>query len=197
MSVTASDTASLGTPAPGFELPATNPSVDAAGGERRSLADYAGADVLVVVFTCNHCPYAKHVEDALIQAARDYEERGAQFVAISSNDAAQYPEDTPEKMAERAQAKTYPFPYLYDETQEVAKAYGAVCTPDVFVYDQDRRLAYRGRIDETRPNRGEATGATLRQALDELLESGTVQAEQAPSVGCNIKWKKGNEPAAA
>lgn len=197
MSVTASDTTASGTPAPDFELPATNPSVDEAGGERRALADYAEADVLVVVFTCNHCPYAKHVEDALIRAARDYGERGVQFVAISSNDAAQYPEDAPEKMAERAQAKSYPFPYLYDETQEVAKAYGAICTPDVFVYNQDRRLAYRGRIDETRPNGGKATGASLRQALDELLESGKVEIEQVPSIGCNIKWKRGNGPAAA
>lgn len=180
----------LGTSAPDFELPATNPSVDGAEGETRALSDYADAEALVVVFTCNHCPYARHAEDALIQAAQDYKPRGVQFVAISSNDPGRFPEDAPEKMAERAEAKRYPFPYLYDETQGVAKAYGAVCTPDVFVYDQNRRLAYRGRIDETRPNQGKATGADLRQALDELLRDGEVHLEQVPSMGCNIKWKR-------
>lgn len=191
MSLTNSEMVALGTPAPTFDLPAANPSVDEAGGERRALADYADAEALVVVFTCNHCPYAKHVEDALIQTARDYEGRGVRFIAISSNDAAQYPEDAFEKMAERAEAKKYPFPYLYDETQGAAKAYGAVCTPDFFVYDQNQRLAYRGRFDETRPGQGEATGADLRQALDELLDTGGVQIEQVPSMGCNIKWKRG------
>ena len=190
MSLTASEMTALGTPAPDFELPATNPDVDEAGGETRALSDYGEAEALVVVFTCNHCPYAKHVERALIQVARDYKARGVQFVAISSNDAAQYPDDAPDAMAERAEAKDYPFPYLYDETQEVAKAYGAVCTPDVFVYGPNRRLAYRGRIDETRPNGGKATAADLRQALDELLEGGKVQMEQVPSMGCNIKWKR-------
>ena len=190
MSVTASEKTALGTPAPDFDLPITNPSADEAGGETRTLADYAEAEALVVVFTCNHCPYAKHVEDALIQVARDYKERGVQLVAISSNDAAQYPEDGPDEMAARAEAKGYPFPYLYDETQGTARAYGAVCTPDIFVYGPNRRLAYHGRIDETRPNGGAATGADLRQALDELLETGEVRLEQVPSMGCNIKWKR-------
>ena len=190
MSLTASDRTALGTPAPDFELPITNPTADEVEGETRTLSDYADAEVLVVVFTCNHCPYAKHVEEALIRVARDYGGRGVQLVAVSSNDAAQYSEDAPQKMAARAEAKGYPFPYLYDETQEVARAYGAVCTPDVFVYDPNRRLAYRGRIDETRPGQGEATGAELRQALDELLAEGEVHVEQVPSIGCNIKWKR-------
>ena len=190
MSLTTSEMTALGTSAPDFDLPTTNPSVDGASGETRTLADYGDAQALVVVFTCNHCPYAQHVEDALIEVARDYEGRGVQFVAISSNDAAQYPDDGPDAMGARAEAKGYPFPYLYDETQGTAKAYGAVCTPDVFVYGPNRRLAYRGRIDETRPKGDAATGADLRQALDELLEGGEVRLEQVPSMGCNIKWKR-------
>lgn len=189
MARTYSQMVDLGTEAPAFELPAVNPDVDEAGGETRRLADYAEAKALVVVFLCNHCPYVKHLEDALLQTARAYHGRGVQFIGISSNDAAQYPEDSFEKMAERTQAKAYPFPYLYDESQDVAKAYDAVCTPDFFVYDAGRVLVYRGRFDETRPDQGEATGRDLRQALDELLERGAVTTEQHPSMGCNIKWK--------
>lgn len=185
----------LGHPAPDFSLPAANPGVDDRGGEARSLGDYDHAEALVVVFMCNHCPYVKHVEDALLEVAREYQSRGVQFVGICSNDAERYPDDSFENLAKRAREKDYPFPYLYDESQEVAQAYEAACTPDFYVFDQDRTLAYRGRFDETRPNQGEADGNDLRQALDELLETGTVSMDQAPSMGCNIKWKPGKEPA--
>ena len=194
MALTYSQEVELGSQAPAFSLPAANPSVDPYAGDTRSLADYEDAEVLVVVFTCNHCPYAKHVEDVLLQLARAYREQGVQFVGISSNDADQYPEDSFEKMAERSRKKDYPFPYLYDATQEVAKAYGALCTPDVFVYDRDRRLVYHGRVDESRPGQGMATGQDLRRALDDVLSKGEVTFEQRPSMGCNIKWKAGNAP---
>lgn len=180
----------LGTPAPDFTLPAANPDADGREGAERALSDYGDAEALVVVFTCNHCPYAQHVEEALIETAEAYHERGVAFVAICSNDAEQYPDDSFEAMAARAREHGYPFPYLHDESQEVARAYGAVCTPDFFAYDGSRHLAYRGRFDETRPNKGEAHGGDLRQALDELLENGTVAMEQKPSVGCSIKWKE-------
>jgi peroxiredoxin len=195
MAVTESTMMELGQTAPAFTLPAANPDVDDRGGGQRSLDDYDDATALVVVFTCNHCPYAKHVEDELIAFAREYEEKGVQVVAICSNDADRYPDDSFEQMAERAQEKDYPFPYLRDDSQEVAQAYEAACTPDFFVFDADRTLAYRGRFDETRPDEGEAHGGDLRQALDELLEEGTVTMTQKPSMGCNIKWKPGVEPA--
>ena len=194
MAVTRSQMEELGTSAPAFDLPAANPGADDRGKETYSLSDFDASQVLVVVFTCNHCPYAQHVEDELLQIARNYAPRGVQFVAISSNDAEEYPEDSFEAMAERAREKDYPFPYLYDERQEAAKAYGAVCTPDFFVFDDDRQLAYRGRMDDTRPGQQPATGRDLRRALDELLEDGEVTMEQHASMGCNIKWKAGNEP---
>mgnify|MGYP001944455976 CR=1 FL=1 len=195
MAVTESQMTELGSQAPPFELPIANPEVDGKEGATRSLGDYDDAEALVVVFMCNHCPYVKHIEDALVQAARDYQPRGVQFVGICSNDPERYPDDSFERMAERAREKNYSFPYLHDESQEVARAYGAVCTPDFFVYDADRTLVYRGRFDETRPNRGTPTGRDLRRALDELLDEGTVHVEQKPSMGCNIKWKPGKEPA--
>ena len=185
----------LGRTAPPFELPAANPDVDDRGGDTRSLDDYADAEALVVVFLCNHCPYVKHIEDELLAVARAYQERGVQFVGICSNDAERYPDDSFDSMAERARAKDYPFPYLQDESQEVAQTYEAACTPDFYVFDADRELVYRGRFDETRPNDGEPHGGDLRQALDELLDDGTVTIEQKPSMGCNIKWKEGNQPA--
>ena len=194
MAVTKSKMHELSASAPAFDLPAANPDVDDRTGDTRSLNDFAEAKALVVVFTCNHCPYAQHVEDELLQMARDYASRGVQFVAISSNNAVEYPDDSFEAMAERARQKEYPFPYLYDETQEAARAYGAVCTPDFFVYDQERTLVYRGRMDDTRPKKSPATGRDLRAALDELLAQGEVTVEQHPSMGCNIKWKSGNEP---
>ena len=195
MAVTESTMMELGRTAPSFELPAANPDVDDRGGDTRSLDDYADAEALVVVFLCNHCPYVKHIEDELLAVARAYQERGVQFVGICSNDAERYPDDSFDSMAERARAKDYPFPYLQDESQEIARTYEAACTPDFYVFDADRELVYRGRFDETRPNNGEPHGGDLRQALDELLDDGTVTIEQKPSMGCNIKWKEGTRPA--
>jgi peroxiredoxin len=197
MALTESQMAELGTPAPSFELPITNPGADDLHGGLRALDDYADADAVVIIFMCNHCPYVKHIEDALVDVAAEYQERGVQFIGICSNDAEKYPDDGFERMTERAQEKGFPFPYLHDESQDVARAYGALCTPDIFVYDDDRTLVYRGRFDETRPKKGEAHGGDLKQALDELLESGRIEMEQQPSMGCNIKWKPGKEPAAA
>lgn len=196
MALTESQMIDLGAPAPDFKLPVANPGADGLEGGYRSLADYPDAEAYVVVFTCNHCPYVQHIEDALVEVAEAYQAKGVQFVAVCSNDAERYPADAFERMAERARAKDFPFPYLHDESQHVAQAYGAQCTPDFFVYDADLKLAYRGRFDETRPNQGEAAhGGDLTQALDELLADGAVQTEQKPSMGCNIKWKPGMEPA--
>jgi len=197
MSLTESMMAELGTPAPSFELPISNPGVDDFYGGVRALEDYDGAEAVVIIFMCNHCPYVKHIEDTLASVAGEYQERDVQFIGICSNDAEKYPEDGFERMTERAQEKGFPFPYLHDESQEVAREYGALCTPDFFVYDQDRDLVYRGRFDETRPKKGKAHGGDLKQALDELLENGAIEMEQHPSMGCNIKWKPGKEPAAA
>jgi peroxiredoxin len=197
MAVTESTMMELGRTAPSFTLPAANPDVDDRGDEHRSLEDYDAADALVVVFMCNHCPYVKHVEDELLAVAREYQEQGVQFVGICSNDPERYPDDSFESMAERAEAKDYPFPYLQDESQEVARAYEAACTPDFYVFDADRTLVYRGRFDETRPDQGTPHGGDLRQALDEVLTAGEVTMEQKPSMGCNIKWKPGAEPAHA
>lgn len=197
MALTESLMAELGSTAPPFELPVTNPGADDLNGAIRSLDDYDEADAVVVIFMCNHCPYVKHIEDALVDVASTYQDKGVQFIGISSNDAEKYPADSFERMTERAQEKGFPFPYLYDETQEVARAYGALCTPDIFVYDGDRSLVYRGRFDETRPKQGTAHGGDLSQALDELLETGSVSMEQQPSMGCNIKWRPGKEPEVA
>ena len=185
----------LGTAAPPFDLPIANPDVDDYAGDHRALSDYDEAPVLVVMFICNHCPYVHHVEPALVETARVYGERGAQFVAICSNDADEYPQDSFAKMAERAEAKEYPFPYLQDEDQSVAQTYQAACTPDFYVFDGDRELVYRGRYDETRPNNGMAHGDDLHAALDAVLNGGTLPDEQHPSMGCSIKWKPGNAPA--
>ncbi len=190
MAITYSQMTELGAEAPPFELPAANPTVDDIARATRRLDDYADAEALVIVFTCNHCPYAVHVEEALLEVARAYQERGVPFVAINANDAEHYPDDSFENMARRAQQKRYPFPYLHDESQEVTRAYGAECTPDFFVYDRARRLVYRGRFDETRPGQGTPTGRDLRQALDQLLDTGEVTMEQYPSIGCNVKWRR-------
>ena len=144
---------------------------------------------LYVVFTCNHCPYAVHVEKPLIEMARNYEAGGVQFIAICANDPVAYPDDSFESMAKRARDIDMPFPYLHDETQEIARAYGAACTPDIFVYDADLSLKYRGRFDETRPNMGTAHGGDLKAALDGILETGEAPTKQYPSIGCSIKWK--------
>lgn len=197
MAVTESTMMELGHTAPAFTLPAANPGVDDRGEDERSLSDYDDAEVLVVVFMCNHCPYVKHLEDELLATAREYQDRGVQFIGICANDPEEYPDDSFEAMAERADEKDYPFPYLQDESQAVAKEYKAACTPDFYVFDADRTLVYRGRFDETRPDHGEPHGEDLRQALDEVLEAGTVTMEQKPSMGCNIKWKPGEAPAHA
>jgi len=195
MAVTESTMMELGQPAPDFSLPIANPEVDDRGDDTRSLTDYDDAEALVVVFMCNHCPYVKHIEDALLDTARTYQEKGVQFVGICSNDAERYPDDSFDSMAERTQEKNYPFPYLHDESQDVAEDYEAACTPDIYVFDADRTLTYRGRFDETRPDGNEAHGGDLRRALDELLKTGEVTLEQHPSMGCNIKWKPDRSPA--
>jgi len=178
----------LGTPAPAFRLPDTQ-------GRPISLSDFPDALAFVVVFMCNHCPYVKHIRDGLAQLARDYVRRGVGMVGISSNDASKYPADSPAKMAEEAKDAGYIFPYLYDETQAVAKAYHAACTPDLYVFDQDKALVYRGQFDDSRPGNGiPVTGKDLRAALDAVLAGRPVGPTQKPSIGCNIKWKSGNEP---
>jgi peroxiredoxin len=185
---TASTMLPLGTKSPDFSLP----NVD---GRIVSLGDFAGADALVVVFLCNHCPYVKHIADALSQVAREYQSRGAAFVGISSNDVAGYPQDSPEQMAIEAETRGYVFPYLYDETQRVAQAYRAACTPDFFLFDRQQQLVYRGQFDASRPGSDiPVTGEDLRRALDAVLNGTPVPADQTPSIGCNIKWRDGLEP---
>ncbi|MFC4076147.1 thioredoxin family protein [Salinithrix halophila] len=174
----------LGSQAPNFSLP------DVVSGQTCSLNDLRSEHATVLMFICNHCPFVKHVQDQLVQLAKDYQAKGISFVAISSNDVEAYPEDSPEKMKELAEEMNYPFPYLYDETQEVAKAYHAACTPDFFVFDGGLRLAYRGQLDDSRPgNDIPVTGESIRKALDHLLKGEPVPEEQKPSLGCNIKWK--------
>jgi peroxiredoxin len=177
----------LGTAAPDFQLPDTN-------GKRVSLADFKNRPRLVM-FICNHCPYVKHLRAALAQLGRDYQPKGVAIVAISANDAAAYPQDGPDKMKLEAQEAGYTFPYLFDATQAVAKAYHAACTPDFFLFDGDCRLVYRGQFDDSRPgNSVPVTGKDLRAALDAVLAGRPVPANQNASIGCNIKWKPGHEP---
>jgi len=178
----------LGTPAPDFALP----NVD---GKVVSLADFNKSPGLLVVFMCNHCPYVKHIRDALVQLVREYQPRGIAAVGISSNDAGQYPDDGPAKMADEARTAGFTFPYLFDESQAVAKAYRAACTPDLFLFGNDRKLVYRGQFDASRPGNGiPVTGKDLRAALDVLLAGRPISPDQTPSLGCNIKWRAGNEP---
>jgi len=178
----------LGTVAPDFRLPDTN-------GKTVSLADFKYAPALLVMFICNHCPYVIHIRAGLAQLARDYQAKGVAMVGISANDAANYPEDSPARMKEEVKTAGYTFPYLYDESQAVAKAYRAACTPDLFLFDRDRKLVYRGQFDDARPgNSAPVTGKDLRAALDAVLAGKPVSATQKPSMGCNIKWKAGNEP---
>ena len=193
MAQTPSTMQDLGTPANHFNLP------DAVSGETVSLADFADKPALLVMFICNHCPFVKHIEGELAAIGKDYGERGLAVVAISANDVDTHPDDAPDKMKEKAKQAGYTFPYLYDETQEVAKRYGAACTPDFFLYDDERRLVYRGQLDDARPGNDEPVdGAELRAAIETVLGGGTPSAEdQKPSIGCNIKWKPGNEPAYA
>jgi peroxiredoxin len=178
----------LGTPAPGFSLPDTD-------GKEVSLADFADAPALLVVFMCNHCPYVKHVAAGLAQLAKDYQKRGVAVVGISANDVDTHPDDSPAKMAEEVKLRGYTFPYLYDATQEVAKAYQAACTPDFYVFDGERKLVYRGQMDGSRPGSDvPVTGQDLRAALDAVLAGQAISGNQRASLGCNIKWKPGNEP---
>ncbi len=188
MARTPSTMLELGTPAPDFCLP--DPA-----GNRVCRDDFKDKAALLVVFMCNHCPFVKHIRDELANVAREYQLKGVAIVGISSNDVANYPDDSPEKMAREIERAGYTFPYLYDESQEVAKAYHAACTPDFFLFDRDRRLAYRGQFDDARPGNDEpVTGNDLRAAMDAVLEGRAVAEDQKPSIGCNIKWKAGNEP---
>jgi peroxiredoxin len=186
----------LGTAAPDFSLP------DVASGKTVKLADFADKKALLVMFVCAHCPYVVHVQPELARLARDYAGRSVGFVAITANDVAQYPQDAPEACAATARAAGWTFPFLYDESQSVAKAYTAACTPDFFLFDAARKLVYRGQLDSSRPGRGPdrpgagvLNGADIRAALDAVVTDHPVNPQQAPSIGCNIKWKRGNEPA--
>jgi peroxiredoxin len=178
----------LATPAPDFDLPDTD-------GRHWSLDDFKDAPALLVAFICNHCPYVKHIRHELAHFVREYQPQGLAVVGINSNDYASYPDDGPEQMAAEKQAVGYSFPYLIDQSQQVAQAYRAACTPDFYLFDRDRRLVYRGQFDSSRPNSGvPVTGQDLRAAVDAVLQGKQVPADQRPSLGCNIKWKPGNEP---
>ncbi len=185
---TASTMLPLGTKAPEFSLK----NVD---GQIVSLGDYQDSKGLLVIFMCNHCPFVVHLREALAVFADEYQAKGLGIVGISSNDVATHPDDSPEKMAEEATAAGYHFAYLYDDTQDVAKAYKAACTPDFFLFDQEKNLVYRGQFDESRPgNEKPVTGADLRAACDAVLSGAPVTEDQKPSIGCNIKWQEGKEP---
>ena len=183
MVATQSTMVALGTPAPTFILPDTE-------GKVVRLSDFSGAPALLVIFMCNHCPYVIHIREKLVELVREYQSKGVAAVGSNSNDVANYPEDSPAKMKEYADQYDYTFPYLYDETQDVARAYAAACTPDFFLFDRDQKLAYRGQMDESRPKSDTpVTGADLRAALDAVLAGEDVPGKQIPSMGCNIKWK--------
>ncbi len=178
----------LGTRAPDFSLPD-------AGGKIVSLSQLDGAPAVLVIFMCNHCPFVKHIAPGLADLAREYQDKGVAVIGINPNDIANYPDDSPQKMAEASAEYGYTFPYLLDESQEIAKAYHAACTPDFYVFDGNQKLVYRGQMDDSRPSLDEpVTGIDLRAALDTVLEGRPLNDEQRPSVGCNIKWKPGNEP---
>ncbi len=188
MAQTPSTMLDIGTPAPDFSLP------DPGSGKTVSLSDYSGKPLLVV-FSCNHCPYVLHIIDSFAAFANEAQQRGLAVVMINANDVAGYPDDSPEKMAALAAQKGFEFPYLYDESQQVAIAYRAACTPDFFLFDADHRLVYRGQYDAARPGNDVAVdGSDMRAAVDALLQGSEISAEQIPSVGCNIKWRAGNEP---
>jgi peroxiredoxin len=188
MALTPSTMLPLGTMAPAFSLV----NVD---GRIVSLDDFAGAPALLVIFMCNHCPYVIHLADSLARFTAEYMEKGVAIVGINSNDVSNYPADSPERMVAEAEERGYRFPYLFDETQDVAKAYRAACTPDFFLFDGDRQLVYRGQFDASRPESGiPITGCDLRAAIDSVLSGKSPKESQRPSMGCNIKWKRGNEP---
>jgi len=186
---TASTMLALGTPAPDFQLP------DVVTGETISLATFAGKKALLVMFICQHCPFVIHVREELARLGKDYSDRNVGIVAISANDVANYPDDSPEHLQEMAKTQGFTFPLCYDESQEIAKAYTAACTPDFFLFDAEGKLAYRGQLDDSRPgNDKPVKGQDLRGAIDFLLADQPIPAEQKPSIGCNIKWKPGNAP---
>jgi len=188
MAATPSTMAPLGTKAPDFRLPDTD-------GKQVSLGDLAGAPALLVAFICNHCPFVKHIQGSFAKLVKEYQQKGVAVVGINSNDVANHPGDSPAKMVEEKKAAGYTFPYLYDESQAVAQAYQAACTPDFFLFDKDQRLVYRGQMDASRPGNGKPNdGADLRAALDAVLAGKQPSAHQVPSIGCNVKWKPGNEP---
>lgn len=188
MVMTASTMLSLGTAAPDFSLPDTNNNVV-------SLADFKDAPALLIIFMCNHCPFVKYVLDKMTELVKEYQAKGVAVVGVNSNDVANFPEDSPKMMARAAQEKGFTFPYLFDEDQSVAKAYQAACTPDFFLFDKERNLVYRGQMDDSRPSSNiPLTGTDLTAAVDAVLEDTAVPKEQKPSMGCNIKWKHGNEP---
>lgn len=184
MSLKESNMLPLGTPAPDFNLP------DVISGNHKSLVDCKAEKATVIYFTCNHCPFVIHVNHEIIEMANQYKDRGVNFVAISSNDVINYPEDAPDKMQLVAKVLKFPFPYLYDESQSVAKAYDAACTPDFYIFDDNLKLVYRGRMDGSRPGNGiPVTGADLRSAIDAIIFGIKDITPQIPSAGCNIKWK--------
>jgi thiol-disulfide isomerase/thioredoxin len=184
MALTGSTMKELGSALPRFALP------DVVSGRMITPDDYADRKALLVMFICRHCPYVKHVEQELARIGRDYAGKSLGIIAISSNDAANYPDDAPESLKQQALDLGFPFPYCYDETQEVARAFDAACTPDFFLYDEQRRLVYRGQLDDSRPGNGKpVTGRDLRAAIDAVLEGAEVSRDQRPSAGCNIKWK--------
>ncbi len=184
MARTPSNMMPLGTIAPDFTL------LNTVTGETVTLSDLKSDIATVIMFICNHCPYVKHVQDELVKLANDYQAKGVSFIAISANDAVNYPDDSPDNMKIVAQQLGYSFPYLYDETQEVAKAYQAACTPDFYIFDKDLKCAYRGQLDDARPkNNTPVTGKDIRAALEAILTGQAVNSDQKPSIGCNIKWK--------
>lgn len=191
MAATASTMVSLGTKAPDFALPDTN-------GNIVSLADFSDSKAVLVIFMCNHCPFVKHVLKEMVGLISKYQKKGLAVVGINSNDVSNYPDDSPELMAKIAKQQGFTFPYLYDETQQVAKSYNAACTPDFFLFDKDKKLVYRGQMDDSRPgNNIPVTGSDLKKAIDAVLAGKLPDEKQLPSMGCNIKWKSGNQPSYA
>ncbi len=189
MALTASTMLPLGTTAPDFNL------VDVESEKQISLANFSGKKALLVMFICRHCPFVKHVQTELAKIGKDYYQTDLGIIAISSNDVKNYPDDAPDKLKQMVTELEFNFPLCYDETQEVAKAYTAACTPDFFLFDADLKLAYRGQLDDSRPSNDKpVTGEDLRAAIDTVLSGKPVTGDQKPSIGCNIKWKQGNEP---
>ena len=190
MALTPSTMLALGTQAPDFDLP------DVVSGQRVSLATFAGKQALLVMFICRHCPYVQHIKEALARLGKDYAGKAIGIVAISANDAKNYPDDAPASLKAFAREEGFAFPFCYDESQTVARAYTAACTPDFFLFDAKRQLVYRGQLDDSRPGNGKpVTGRDLRAAMDAVLAGQPVNPDQQPSIGCNIKWKSGYEPA--